>query len=378
MRCAMKAILRLTLCFFLIIGLISYTEGQKVKTGDKVKIIQNKKKPQPPRDTPSKVSFELECVIGESDDPDKSFSEVYSFVVDHNGIIYALDFKDRKIKVFDDAGQFVRSFGEHGQGPGELDMPATIHLTPANELIVEDATARKLVYFTPEGTYIKNISFADRMALVNILMGPKGNFIGREMKLEGQKMFFEIKKLDPELKSLFPLDKIEFAFPVPGSGTKINFMDLLAIYQFDSSGNIYYSRNIDYEIKVYTTDGEQVKSIQKDYEPQKITEEDIEEILESIPNIGFNVREMFEFPKTFSPFQSFTLDEEGRIFVRTWEKGKNKDEYIYDVFDPEGLYIARFPSKMDFRIWKKGKAYSYEENEQGLNIIKKYKVHWER
>lgn len=375
----MKFFLRLTLCFLLIIGLTSYTEGQKVKTVDNVKIIQNKKKPQPPRGAPSKVSYELECVIGESEDPDKSFSEVYSFVVDDNWTIYALDFKDRKIKVFDEAGQFVRSFGEHGQGPGELDMPATIHLTPADELIIEDTRARKLVYFTLEGTYIKHISLANRMALVSLLMGPGGNFIGREMILEGEKLFFEIKKFDQELKSLFALDKIEFALPVPGSGNKMNFMDLLSIYQFDSSGNIYYSRNIDYEIKVYTPEGEHFKSIQKDYEPQKITEKDIEEILERIPDMGaVNVREMFEFPKTFPPSQSFTLDEDGRIFVRTWEKGKNEDEYIYDVFDTEGVYIARFPSKMDIRVWKNRKAYSYEEDEEGFKIIKKYGVRWER
>lgn len=378
----MKIFIRLILCLLLITGFISYTEGHKVKTVDKVKIIQNKKKPQPPRDVPSKVSFDLECVIGKSDDPDKSFSEVSTFVVDDSETIYALDFKDRKIKVFDEAGQFVRSFGEHGQGPGELDMPATIHLTPADELIVEDAIARKLVYFTLEGSYIKHISLADRMALVGLLMDPGGNFIGREMMLEGEKLFFEIKKFDPELKSLFPLDKIEFSIPVPGSGNKMNFMDMLSAYQFDSSGNIYYSRNLDYEIKVYTPEGEHFKSIQKDYEPQKITEKDIEEMLERISNFGtmggVNVREMFEFPKTFPPFQSFTLDEEGRIFVRTWEKGKNKDEYIFDVFDTEGVYIARFPSKMDIRVWKNGKAYSYEEDEEGLKIIKKYGVRWER
>jgi hypothetical protein len=375
----MKVFIRLILCLLLITGFISYTEGQKVKTVDKVKVIQNKKKPQPPRGVHSRVSFDLECIIGESDDPDKSFSEVYSFVVDDSGTIYALDFKDRKIKVFDEAGHFVRSFGEHGQGPGELDMPAGIHLTPDNKLIIEDATARKLVYFTLEGTYIKHISLADRMALVSLLMDHEGNFMGREMMVEGEKLFFEIKKLDPELKSLFPLDKIEFSIPAPGSGNKMNLMDMLSAYQFDSSGNIYYSRNLDYEIKVYTPEGEHFKSIKKDYDPQKITEKDIEEMLERIPDMGaVNVREMFEFPKIFPPFQSFTLDEDGRIFVRTWEKGKNKGEYIFDVFDTEGVYIASFPSKMDIRVWKNEKAYSYEEDEEGLKIIKKYGIHWER
>ncbi len=375
----MKISLRLTLYFFLITGLISSTDGQKAKTVNNIKIIQNKKKPQPPRNASYKVSFELELIIGESDDPDQSFSEVSNFVVDDDMTLYALDFKDRKVKVFDDAGRFVRSFGKQGQGPGELQMPAGIHLTSSNELIVEDAMGRKLVYFTKEGTFIKEVSFADKMALVNILMGPKGNFIGRELKLDGQKVFFEIKKLDPGLKSLFPLDQIEFALPVPGSGKKINLMDMLSVYQFDSSGHIYYGRNLDYEIKVYTPDGTHVKSIQKEYEPQKVTKEDIEEILDRMPNMGaFNPREMFEFPKLFPSYQSFILDKAGRIFVRTWEKGKNKGEYIFDVFDAEGRYIYQFPSKMDIRLWKNEKAYSYEENEEELMIIKMYKAKWER
>jgi hypothetical protein len=379
MRCVMKNFLRLALCLFLIMSFVFYTQAQKVKTVEDVKIIQNGKKPKPPRGIPSKVRFELDVVIGESDDPEKSFAEVSYFVVDDDGTIYALDFKDRKIKVFDDEGQFIFSFGEQGQGPGELEMPAGIHLSPANELLVEDAIARKLVYFTKEGTYIKHVSFAERLALVNLLLGPRGYFIGRELKLEGQKMFFVVKKLDPELKPLFSLDQIEFAIPIPGSGNKINIMDMLSIYQFDSSGNIYYGRNLDYDIKVYTPEGKHVKSIQKEYDPQKVTEEDIQEMLNRIPNIGpVNVKEMFEFPKIFPPYQFFTLDEDGRIFVRTWNKGINKGEFLTDVFDSEGRYIAQFLSKMDFRVWKKGKVYSYEENEEGLKVIKTYEVRWER
>jgi len=320
----MKASIRLILCLFLINSLVFYAQAQKVKTVDDVKIIQNGKNPNPPRDIPSKVSFELDCVIGESDDPEKSFSEVSTFVIDDNEILYALDFKDRKIKVYDKEGKFIRSFGEQGQGPGELDMPAGIHLTPDNKLLIEDATQRKLVYFTLERTYLNHVSFADRLALVNLLMDPNGHFLGRELKLEGEKMFFVIKKFDPELKPQFSLDQIEFAIPVPGSGNKIDLMDMLSIYQFDSSGNIYYGRNIDYEIKVYSSDGTHVKSIQKEYDPQKVTEEDIEEILSRMPDVGpVNVKELFNFPEKFPPYQFFTLDEEGRVFVRTWNKGKN-------------------------------------------------------
>ncbi len=375
----MKNLFHIILCLIVAISLVSLTEGQEAKTVDDVTIIKNGKNPEPPKGVPSKVSFELDCVIGESDDPEKSFSEVSNFVIDDSEILYALDFKDRKIKVYDEEGKFIRSFGEQGQGPGELDMPIGIHLTPDNTLMIEDATARKLVHFTLDGTYIKHVSFADRLALVNLLMGPNGNFLGREMKLEGEDLFFIIKKFDPELKPLFSIDQIEFAIPVPGSGNKIDLMNMLSIYQFDSSGNIYYGRNVDYEIKVYTPDGTHIKTIQKEFDPQKVTEEDIEEILNRMPNIGpVNVKELFEFPEKFPPYQFFTLDERGRIFVRTWNKGENKGVFITDVFDAEGRYIVRFPSKMDIRVWKEGKAYSYEHNEEGFNIIKRYKVQWEQ
>jgi hypothetical protein len=377
----MKAIIRIAISVFSIVVLLSYTAGQKIKTVDDVKIIQNKKKPNPPKGTLSKIKLELETVIGESEDPDKAFSQLSSFVVDNDGIVYALDFKEQKIKVFDAEGQFVRSFGEKGQGPGELQMPAGIHLAPGFELAVDDALAKKMIYFTKEGKYIRDVSYATRLALVNLLMDPFGNFIGREMKLEDQKMFFEIVKLDTELKSVFSLDKIGFPIPIPGSGKKINLMDAISIFQFDSAGNIYYGRNRDYEINMYTPKGKLVKSIRKEFQPQKITEEDKEEILsrlDSVPTAGaVNFREMFEFPKMFPPFQLFTLDEKGRIFVRTWEKGKEKDEFVHDIFDSEGLFIAQFTSKINVSVWKNGKAYAIDENEEGFNIIKKYLVRWE-
>jgi hypothetical protein len=375
----MKTILRAVLCVFLMSILFSYLPGQKAKTVDDITIIQNKKKPNPPKGIPTKFVSELDIVVGESDDPDKAFSQISSFVVDDDGTIYALDFKEQKIKVFDDSGEFVRAFGEKGQGPGELQMPAGVFLAPDNQLAVNDALARKIVYFTKQGKYIAHKSYASRLQLVNLLMDPQGNFMGRELKLEGQEMFFEITKLDSEMNSLFSLDKI--GFPNPLSGKKINLMDAISLFQFDSAGNIYYGRNRNYEINIYNPEGKHVKSIRKEYQPQKITEEDKEEILSRMDSVAsvtpINLRDMFEFPKMFPPFQLFTVDEEGRIFVRTWEKGEEKDEFVHDVFNTEGRYIAQFTSKIHISVWKNGKAYAADENEEGFNVIKRYLIRWD-
>jgi len=376
----MKTRLRLIVCIFLCTGSISFAYGQKIGTAADYKVIQNKKKPDPPKGIPTKMTLELEAVIGESDDPYKAFSQLSSFVVDDDGTIYALDFKEQKIKVFDDSGEFLRDFGEKGQGPGELQMPAGIFLAPENRLAINDALGRKMVYFTKQGKYIRDVSYATRLALVTLLMDPQGNFMGREMKLEGQEMFYDIGKFDTDMNPLFSLDKV--GFPNPLSGKKINLMDAILIFQFDRAGNIYYGRNREYEIDVYTPEGKHVKSIRKEYQPQKITEEDKEEILsrlDSVPNAApINLRDMFEFPNLFPPFQSFTLDEKGRIIVRTWEKGKEADEFVHDIFDSEGRFIAQFTSKINVSIWKNGKAYAPDENEDGFNVIKKYSVNWNR
>ena len=71
-----------------------------------------------------------------------------------------------------------------------------------------------------------------------------------------------------------------------------------------------------------------------------------------------------------------TLDEQDRLFVRTWVKGKDEGAYIVDVFDAEGRFISQFETKLDIRVWKDDKAYGLEENEDGFMVVKRYRVSW--
>jgi len=352
--------------------------AQKVKTVDGVTVVSNGKKPVAVKGQPAKIKLVEELAIGGGGNPDESFSQVGTFVVDAEGGILALDFKDQKIKVFDKTGKFIRLIGKPGQGPGELGTASGIQLMADNTLVVEDATNRRLALFKPTGEFLKNISMAGMLGLVNVILDGKGNAIGREMGLaEGNaKMFFEIKKFDPSLKPLFTLDKIEFPIPIPGSGTKMNIMEMISVYQFDPSGNIYYGRNADYEIKIYSPEGKHIRTIQKEYNPVKVTQADIDEMLARIPNVtpGVNIKEMFSFPEYFPPYQYFLLDDQGRLYVRTFMKGKAKGEYEIDVFDPEGRFIAQFITKSDLRLWKAGKAYGIEESDEGYQVIKRYSV----
>src|SRR5512136_3014258 len=94
--------------------------AQKIKTVDGVTVVSNGKKPVAVKGQPAKISLVEELAVGGGGNPDESLSQVSTFVVDGEGGIFALDFKEQKIKVFDRSGKFLRQIGKPGQGPGEL------------------------------------------------------------------------------------------------------------------------------------------------------------------------------------------------------------------------------------------------------------------
>ena len=379
----MKKITSLALGLLLVLGAWGTLEAQKTKTVDGVKYILNGTNPKAPKGVPTKISFKEDLTVGGGEDPETSFAEVGFFVVAENGHIYASDVKDRKIKVYDAQGNFVRILGKEGQGPGELGMPSMLQLSPNNEIMVEDATNRKLSYFSLDGEFIREFSTvkSGMLGLTTLVLGPQGQYVGRQIGMEEQKMFFEVKAFDAELNPLFAIAKTLFPIPVPGSGNKMNLLDFIQVYMFDSKGNLLYGVNKEYEIQLYNGEGKHFLSVQKDFKAIKVTQKDIDEIMDRMSAFsgmagGVNFEELFEFPDHFPPYQGFILDEEDSMYVRTWEKGELEDEYWTDVFDQEGRFFTRFVSKSDMRIIKGDTAYGIEENEDGYRLIKRYKITW--
>ena len=84
-----------------------------------------------------------------------------------------------------------------------------------------------------------------------------------------------------------------------------------------------------------------------------------------------------EFSSHHAAFYGFFLDDEGRVFVKTWLESSDDISYRCDVFDPEGKYIAQIPLRLDPHVWKEGKIYAIEEDEEGFHQIKRYEVIWD-
>jgi len=374
----MKKTVSFCIGFFLLLGLLAPAAAQEEKTETEVISISNPKKPTAPKGAAIRLTLKEDYAVGDSEKEEEMIAQLTFFAVDDADNLYALDIKGHCVKVFDPSGTYIRTIGSQGQGPGELNMPAGIQITPDNELMIEDVMNRRLSYFTLSGEFIKTVSVADKTSLINLFLDKEGSAVGRELVLDEGKMFWEIRKYDQDLEPLFTIDKVEFQNPLQGK--KLDPFSFIVVVQYDAAGSIYFGKADDYIIQVYNPDGTLTKRIQKKYDKVKITQEDKDKMLEEIPDmgVGINIKEMFEFPDAYPPYESFTLTEQGWIVVKTYGKGPGEGEFFLDIFDQDGKYIASFPSPANPRLWKKDKLYSIEDTDEGFKVIKRYTVSWEK
>lgn len=368
---------------FVVLGslviIVSVLAGQyKVKTENGVTLVTNGKKPDPPKGAPTKLVLEEVYTVGGGDSPDESFVEISALDVLKDGTVYVLDMKDSRVKVFDAKGKFLRAFGKAGQGPGELNQPVGIIITPENEVLVEDALNQRLAVFALDGTFSRQISTAKALGLSGIQMDSRGLIVARSMGMgEAGKMSMDVKTYDKELNPKVKLTSFEFPISPQAKINPFSAMNLL--YALDGQGFLYFGSQRGYEIKVLSLEGKLLKTIGREYDPVAITKEDKDEMLGLIPNVsGVNVKDMIQFPEEFPPFGNFVLADEGRLLVRTYEKGRAKKEYYWDVFDAEGRYIAKVPIVHEIRLWRNGKAYFIVEDEEGYKSLKCCRARWEK
>jgi len=92
-------------------------------------------------------------------------------------------------------------------------------------------------------------------------------------------------------------------------------------------------------------EGNLIRKIKKDYNPVKISAEDKREKerqREEMKKRGVPPPPVeLYFPDYWPSFHHLFADEQGRLFVMTYEKGENSREFIYDVFSPQGIFLGK-------------------------------------
>ena len=257
---------------------------------------------------------------------------------DSQGNIYVVEqYSDSESFVykFSPTGAFVKKFGKKGQGPGELQGISGLIVNKSGHILISDRSAGKLVEFDADGNLVKETKV--RYVVQEVIPLENGSYIARRTaKDSSESRHWFVCLFNPDFEEVKKLDSFDMSAYVPG---KPNPGTIISFYWRVAGNRIYIgNEQRSYELLVYDLDGNLLRKIRKEYKPAPYPEEfrkQTEELASRQPAMNLVTRQ--DTP----PFNSFFPDDEGRLYVMTYEQGTNQDEYIHDIFNKDGVLVAR-------------------------------------
>ena len=349
----------------------------KIQHEGNIKIVHN---PDYPKFRQERYEFERVFTIGlEEGDDNYIFSRIKDIKVDTQDNIYVLDFKNYRIQVYNIQGNYIRTIGNKGQGPGEFINPSYIDLDEKNNIYVSEFLLGKTTCFDNHGKYIRNIDLKGNYLSSNI-----ADFYCRNNSLyfvilkfrdnpkpDEHPVFFEMIKVDMNGKFLKTIQSFE-NIKSENYKNRLGTLDCepRSVWTIDQTGKIYIGFSDKYEICVYGNDGNLIMKIIQECEPVKISEQDKEEDLVGIPE---SQRSKFIFPKYRPFFDKMTIDDSGNLWIQRFGKDKSGLQE-FDIFSEEGIYLRKVNIDITPQYIKNGHLYAITETINGYPSVSKIKM----
>jgi len=313
-----------------------------------VTIVSNPKKPMTDHGF---LSLKEEWAIGGAKaGPEAAFSSVRHIVVDEEGRVYVLDSKESNIRVFDSSGHFIKLIGRKGDGPGEFASPLCLSIDRTHHELVVSQNSRRVSFFDLEGRYLRTINTGVHY-IPQAEVDPAGHIIGLEADFGSQQAWYALEKFDQALNLLAVLIKM----PVPEAVFKGDASGPAPYWASDGHDNILFGFPDKYEISIFDESNKIRRINRKEYDPVEIENESKDALSKFHP-----------------AYQSFFVDSLGYLYVKTWNPGPHENEFVYNIFDKEGRYLAN--QSMTGRLWiaRNGYFYSVDEDKEEFHVVRKF------
>ncbi len=347
----------------------------KIESRGRVTIVHNPKFPLYPGPV---LELTEDLTIGEVETEDRLvFHDIRTLDVDLEGNIYVLDEGAADIKVFNQSGEHLRTIGRQGQGPGEFAFPISVFVTPQTELLVHDMNQRSLKVLDREGNFLRQVSIADKFQFSGPRFLPEGGMVGSYL-VPAQQPLAELVLFDSELKPVRTLVSRPVEPPPVLHYFAGNSMTGLR-WNINDRGEVIWGDFLESEYRLFicNSQGEHIRTIEREYDNIRITESDKEPLLRKM--FGGNPLPPqwdIRVPDRYPPFSGISCDDSGHIFVKTYGWNGKEIAEAYDVFDAEGRYMAQVTLPVPFMVMKENFLYTIVENADGFHEVKRFNVNW--
>lgn len=271
-----------------------------------------------------KISFDTELSLGKVSGEDYlMFNNYLDIAVDSDLNIYVLDSGNHRFMKFDEEGNHIWTAGRKGQGPGELQMPEKIRISPHQEVCVLDGSLRVHVY-SLQGEY-KHSIMLERSVEDLQFIDPDQLFVQTRIP-HYTGLAAAICSNEFEMMEDFPVD-YPYGPKISGGGDIGG--DIKYLYN-----SIYMVLPDKYEIRKYDLNGKLLRKIKRDFkfEPPKVTR---------MKGGGFGIETRNRLGPCFlDQKRGFIINHVMRILG---EKAPDFEIVFYlDFFNDEGKFLGSF------------------------------------
>lgn len=243
--------------------------------------------PAEPLSEPVTLSPELLWSAGGDENEEYFFGVISGIATDMAGMIYLLDAQLNEVMIFSPDGDYLKSIGREGEGPGEFRRPADIFLTTDGNIAVVQRMPGKIVVLTPDGEPAGNFP-APEAPDGGLQMFAGGKLAGDQMVLATM----QFQRRDDGMEEVSALIGID------GEGAKtaeyltmtnsrnfanmqfnekdLNFNTL--VWETGMNGSVYISDDFDsYRIVIYNRNGSVDRIVEREYDLRVRSEEEREQ-----------------------------------------------------------------------------------------------------
>lgn len=327
------------------------------------------------------VATEPEIVIGgyrgAGETPDSSHLvwSVADVAPLSDGRVAVLSSREKKLLLFERTGEFARSIGREGRGPGEFGHPLHLQVLPGDTLVVWDFMLGPISYFDPSGQLLRDwridvgalfatvrrvservpesvfLPLGDGSFIVQTFLSPVDSPLPVGVPFRSPIEFLRIDS-SYTVHSLGQWARREVVLQ-EGLTTLVPFAFGVHLAAGVGPPSVYITNSDQYEVQRFSTTGTLSRIIRRTADPIPITAEDIEEW-----KAGFSLPWKWELwdeamaklpPREFRPpVVGLLVDSEGYLWVAD-RKDRARSEW--SVFDPAGRWLGTLAIPLEHVEW---------------------------
>lgn len=292
------------------------------------------------------------------DDEEVLFGVITDIIADRDGNFYMLDSQLNEVQVYSPEGEYQRTIGREGEGPGEFRAAFNLLLLPNGNIGVLQAFPSKIIGLTPNGDPADDfllpkgenevgfkVLFAARNAGEQLAVVYGFNQPSETGFIQKSVLSLFGPDADNE-RNLFTQESVMNA--ADPKITELEWDTFRNRWTSGSDGRVYSALHWgDYKINVWGPNGKLIHVITREFPVHERSEEQSERILEiykgftrqiPIPNM------QYEIESNWNPIQTINARDDGTLWVQTsrgsWELPKGQIGG-WDVFDNNGKLIRQ-------------------------------------